>query len=343
MKILVTGSEGYLGSLVAPVLMRQGHEVTGLDTGFYRDGLLYHENQDLPRTLIRDIRKLKPDDLRGFDAIAHLAELSNDPIGELQPDITYEINHKGTIRLAEAAKAAGVKRFIYMSSCSVYGVAEGDDVNEESPTNPQTAYAICKTLCERDLQPLVDDNFTACYFRNATAFGASPRQRFDIVLNNLCGIAATTGKIAMISDGSPWRPLVHGLDIAKAIACAVDAPREAVHNEIFNIGSNAQNYQVRDIAEKVGEVFTDCDVTFGEQSADNRSYRVNFDKVRKHLPDFECDWDADKGVRQFHQLFQEIGFDSSQFENRAFTRLKQLQHLIATSQIDDQFFWNVGI
>ena len=339
MKILVTGTEGYLGSLLAPVLTERGHNVTGVDTGYYKAGYLYNARGNVPRTLAKDVRHVTLDDLRGHEAVVHMAELSNDPLGELDPDITYEINHKGTLHLATTAKAAGVKRFIYMSSCSVYGVATNGEVTEETRPNPQTAYAICKTLCERDLKRLADKNLTVCYFRNATAFGASPRQRFDLVLNNLCGLAWTTKEIKMSSDGTPWRPLAHGLDIAKAIACALDAPREAIHNEVFNVGSNSHNYRVREIAEKVGEVFPDCKITFGSQGADTRSYRVNFDKIRKHLPGFECEWDADKGVRQFYELFKQIDFTKEQFEHRAFTRLMQLNYLIRTNQLDQRLFW----
>ena len=343
MNILVTGTEGYLGSLLAPMLMRRGHEVTGVDTGYYRSGYLYHAGGDTPKTLAKDIRHLTVDDLRGHDAVVHMAELSNDPLGELDPDITYKINHKGTVQVAEAAKAAGVQRFVYMSSCSVYGVATDADVTEETEPNPQTAYAICKTLCERDLKPMADENFSPCYFRNATAFGASPRQRFDLVVNNLSGLAWTTKEIAMTSDGSPWRPLVHGLDIASAIACALEAPKEAIHNEVFNIGDNKQNYRVRDVAEKVGAVFPGCEVSFGEQGADNRSYKVNFDKVSKHLPDFKCQWDVDKGARQFYELFKQIDFGAEQFNDRAFTRLKALEYLIRSEQIDGDFFWKTDL
>jgi nucleoside-diphosphate-sugar epimerase len=323
--------------------MERGHEVTGVDTGYYKAGYLYNGKGNVPRTLAKDVRHMTLDDLRRHDAVVHMAELSNDPLGELDPDITYKINHKGTLHLANTAKAAGVKRFIYMSSCSVYGVATNGDVTEETKPNPQTAYAICKTLCERDLRPLADRNFAVCYFRNATAFGASPRQRFDLVLNNLCGLAWTFKEIKMVSDGTPWRPIVHGLDIAKAILCAIEAPTDAIHNEVFNIGSNGQNYRVREIAEKVGKVFADAKVSFGTQGADNRSYRVNFDKVRKHLPAFECEWDAEKGVRQFHDLFGQIDFTKDQFEHRAFTRLKQLQYLIRTGQIDKNFFWKTAL
>ena len=339
MKVIVTGSEGYLGSLLTPVLLQRGHEITGIDTGYYKSGYLYNAKGHAPRTLGKDIRHLTVDDLRGHDAIVHMAELSNDPLGELDATVTYEINHKGTMHLANAAKAAGVKRFIYMSSCSIYGVAANGEVTEDTKPNPQTAYAVCKTLCERDLRELADKNFAPCYFRNATAFGASPRQRFDVLLNNLCGLAWTTKEIKMISDGTPWRPLVHGLDIAEAIACALDAPTDAIYNETFNIGSNGQNYQVKEVAEKVAKVFPGCRLTFGSQGSDNRSYRVNFDKLNKHLPEFKCAWDADKGVKQFYDLFQQIDFTLDTFEYRAFTRLKQLQYLVRTGQLDQKFFW----
>lgn len=339
MKVLVTGTEGYLGSLLVPLLMKRGHDVTGVDVGFYKNGLLYNPMVTSPVTLAKDIRNLTIEDLRGHDAVVHMAELSNDPTGELAPHITYEINHKGSVRLAQLAKAAGVKRFIYMSSCSVYGVATDGDVTEETPTNPQTAYAICKAYCERDILPLADKDFSPVFFRNATAFGASPRQRFDLVLNNLCGWAATINEIKMTSDGSPWRPLVHGLDIGKAICCALDAPVEAIHGEILNIGSSEQNYRVREIAEIVAGAFPGCVTTFGTQGSDNRSYKVSFAKLAKHLPDFSCDWNAERGAAQFHELFQRIDFSTEDFNHRAFTRLKQLEYLIRTSQIDQDFYW----
>ena len=340
MNILVTGTEGYLGALLAPVLIERGHDVTGVDVGYYRHGYLYNAKGDQVKTLVKDIRHLTLEDLKGHDAVVHMAELSNDPTGELAPHITYEINHKGSVRLAKLAKEAGVRRFIYMSSCSVYGVADGDNaVNEETPTNPQTAYAICKTYCERDILPLADSRFSPVFFRNSTAFGASPRQRFDVVVNNLSGLAWTTKEIKMTSDGTPWRPLVHGLDIAKAIACALEAPIDAIHGEILNIGSDSQNYRVREIAEIVAGAFPGCETTFGTQGADNRSYRVSFDKLAKHLPDFKCDWDVPKGAQQFYELFKQIDFTREDFESRGFTRLKQLQYLIRTGQIDNDFFW----
>ncbi|HEY2341416.1 MAG TPA: SDR family oxidoreductase, partial [Chthoniobacteraceae bacterium] len=236
MRILVTGTDGYLGCLLAPVLLQRGHDLLAIDTGFYKSGWLYHGAAQTARTIAADIRQIDASMLQGVDAIVHMAELSNDPAGELAPHITYEINHKGSVRLAEMAKECGVTRFVYMSSCSVYGVASGDaPVTEESPVNPQTAYAICKTLVERDLSALADDRFSPSFMRNATAFGASPRMRFDIVLNNLSGLARTTKKIAMISDGTPWRPLVHALDIAQAIWRTLEAPREAIHNQVLNV------------------------------------------------------------------------------------------------------------
>jgi len=339
MNVLVTGTEGYLGSLLAPVLMRRGLDVMGIDTGYYKAGWLYNPTGVSAKTLNKDLRLIEPSDLAGFDAIVHMAELSNDPAGDLAPHITYEINHKGSVRLAEIAKQAGVRRFVYMSSCSVYGVGTDDYVDESSPTSPQTAYAICKTLVERDVKTMASDSFSPTFFRNATAFGASPRMRFDIVLNNLAGLAWTTKEIKMTSDGTPWRPLVHGLDICQAILLALEAPRENVHNEILNVGDTAQNYRVKEIAEIVAEVFPGCSVSFGTAGSDNRSYRVSFDKIRKHLPTFRCGWDARRGAHQLFELFKRINFNAEMFQYRGFTRLKQLEYLLKTGQIDADFFW----
>lgn len=340
MKILVTGTEGYLGSLLAPLLMKAGHEILAVDTGFYKSGWLYNGTDLSAKTLNKDLRQLERADLEGVEAVVHMAELSNDPTGALSPTITYDINHKGSVQLATLAKAAGASRFVYMSSCSVYGVASGQGyVDETSEVNPQTAYAICKTLVERDLQAVADDGFSPTFLRNATAYGASPRMRFDIVLNNLAGFAWTTQEIKMISDGTPWRPLVHALDIAKAILCTLEAPREVVHNEIFNVGDTRHNYQVREIAEVVAEIFPGCRLSFGDQGGDNRSYRVSFDKIGSRLPGFSCDWDAERGARQLHALFKRIELTPELFTARPFTRLKQLEYLLRTHQIDDQFFW----
>lgn len=341
LRVVVTGTDGYIGSLLPPLLFARGHDVLGIDTGYHRNGWLFNGQGQAPRTIVKDIRHIGVDDLRGADAVVHMAELSNDPMGQLAPHITHAINHEGSVRLATLAREAGVSRFVYTSSCSVYGVATEGDVTEESPVNPQTAYATCKTLVERDVRPMAGPGFSPTFLRNATAFGASPRMRFDLVLNNLSGLAWTTRTIAMTSDGSPWRPLVHAADICQAIACVLDAPREAVHGEIFNVGDSAQNYRVREIAELVAAAIPGCNVTFGTQGADNRSYRVSFEKIRRHLPDFQCEWDARRGAQQLADLFGRIGLTAEEFQSRGFTRLKQLEHLIATGQIDRDFFWTV--
>jgi nucleoside-diphosphate-sugar epimerase len=339
MKILVTGTEGYLGSLLPSLLIERGHEVIGVDTGFYKVGWLYNGTEFTAKTLNKDIRNIILKDLQGVEAIVHMAELSNDPTGQLAPNITYEINHQGSVRLAKLAKEAGVRRFIYMSSCSVYGVATEGDVTEESPVNPQTAYAECKTLVERDVMPLADDDFSPTFMRNATAFGASPRMRFDIVLNNLAGLAWTSKEIKMTSDGTPWRPLVHALDICKAIVCAIEAPRDIVHKQIFNVGDTTNNYRVKEIAQIIAEIFTGCQLSFGDNGADNRSYRVSFDKINTMLPGFKCDWNAQLGAQQLFNLFNQIDMTEDTFLFRGFTRLKQLEYLIRTEQIDKDFFW----
>jgi nucleoside-diphosphate-sugar epimerase len=342
MKVLVTGVEGYIGALLAPILMARGHEVVGLDCGYYRDGWLYSDRNQIsqfPRMINKDLRNVVESDLQGFDAVVHLAELSNDPLGQNNPDNTFKINHVGSVNLATKAKKMGVHRFVYTSSCSVYGVGKGDFLAEDAELNPQTAYANCKVLVERDVGELADASFSPVFLRNATAYGTSPRMRFDIVLNNLAGLAKTINKIAMVSDGTPWRPLVHVLDICKAIYCALEAPKEAVHGQIFNVGHNGDNYQIREIAEIVGGEFPGCEVTLGPSGGDNRSYRVSFDKIHTQLPGFSCDWDARAGARQLRDVFDRIEMTRDTFEFRPYTRLKQLEYLIRTRQIDDEFFW----
>jgi nucleoside-diphosphate-sugar epimerase len=338
MKVLVTGVEGYLGSLLAPVLLKRGHDVVGLDTGFYREGRLYN-GAIFPASINKDIRRVTEEELKGLEAIVHLAELSNDPLGQFNPTVTYEINHTGTIDLAKKCQKVGIERFIYTSSCSVYGLGSGAYMTEDSGVNPQTAYAECKVLVERDVSKLGDDNFSPTFLRNATAYGPSPRMRFDLVLNNLAGFAWTTKEIKMTSDGTPWRPLVHALDICEAIACALEAPRDVVHNQIFNVGENKANYRVKEIAEIISSVFPGCRLTLGSNKGDNRSYRVSFDKIHSRLPGFKCYRNAYSGAKELLELFAKIAMPLETFESRAFTRLKQLQHLITTGQIDDHFFW----
>ena len=343
MRLLVTGTSGYIGSRLAPILQGLGHDVTGIDTGYYLDGWLYSDPRQLstmPRTIVKDLRKIEPKDFAGMDAVVHLAELSNDPLGENNPEVTYKINHEGSVNIARMAKAAGVKRFVYASSCSVYGVGSGEDaLSESSPVNPQTAYAKCKTLVERDVAPMSSPSFACTFLRNATAFGASPRMRFDVVINDLCALAWTTKRIKMTSDGSPWRPVVHIEDICKAITCTLDAPVEKVNGQIFNVGQNSDNYRVREIAEIIASVFPGCEVSTGPASKDNRSYKVSFDKIANGLPGFKCSWNARKGAEELYKLFKRIDMSKDTYEFRAFTRLKQLRYLKSTDQIDDNFLW----
>ena len=340
MKILVTGVDGYIGTVLADYLTKRGHTVTGLDTGFYRDGWLYNDNAlQRPPCINKDLRTITENDLLGFEAVVHLAELSNDPLGQHNPESTYAINHRGSVALATKCMKTGVSRFVYTSSCSVYGTGSGEFKTEESETNPQTAYANCKVLVEKDLSALANDEFSPTFLRNATAYGASPRMRFDLVLNNLSGLAWTTKEIKMTSDGSPWRPLVHVRDIAQAIACALEAPRSIIHNQIFNVGSNAENYQVKEIAEIVAGAFPGCTLTFGKSDGDNRSYRVCFDKINSVLPGFKCRNNAKTGAGELHKLFQSIDMTRQIFKFRAYTRVEQLKHLLCTDQIDNEFYW----
>lgn len=339
MRILVTGTDGYIGVLLAPYLQTRGHEVVGLDTGFYRDGWLSGEAPSSFTQIRKDVRHVTLEDVQGYDAVVHLAELSNDPLGEHDPELTMRVNHHGSVALATLCKQAGISRFVYSSSCSVYGAGADDVKTEESETAPQTVYARCKTLVERDVAALADDDFSPTFLRNATAFGPSPRMRFDIVLNNLAGLAWTTGEIKMTSDGTPWRPLVHVLDICEAMACTIEAPRDVIHAQIFNVGNTEHNYRVREIAQFVAQAFPGCELTFGKSDGDNRSYRVSFDKIHTHLPGFTCQRDAATGARQLHDLFSSIDLSRDDFQFRAYTRLKQLKHLIATRQVDDELFW----
>jgi nucleoside-diphosphate-sugar epimerase len=340
MKLLITGTDGYIGAVLAAALLERGHEVTGLDTGFYREGWLYHHAPArFPVCINHDIRHITEINLKGFQACVHLAELSNDPLGQLNPEITFQINHLATVALARQCKQAGVARFIYTSSCSVYGAGADDYKTEESPTAPQTAYARCKVLVERDVSAMADEAFSPTFLRNATAYGPSPRMRFDLVLNNLAGLAWTTRQIKMSSDGSPWRPLAHVLDICEAIACALEAPREVVHNQIFNVGDSKENFRVREIARIVAEVFPGCELVFGSRGGDNRSYRVSFEKINSRLPGFKCKRNAKTGAAELRALFERIAMTREIFEFRAFTRLKQLQYLLASGQIDRNLFW----
>jgi nucleoside-diphosphate-sugar epimerase len=340
MRVLLTGADGYIGAIMGPKLIEAGHDVVGIDTGFYRRGWLFDDGRTHPQVISKDVRQVEVGDLAGFDAVVHLAELSNDPIGENDPELTMAINHKGSVALAEKARAAGVARFIYASSCSTYG-AGGDEMRTEtSDFAPQTAYAKCKILVERDVRALMDERFAPVFMRNATAYGASPRQRFDIVLNNLAGFAHTMREIRMTSDGSPWRPIVHVEDICQAMLCALTADREAVAGEAFNVGADSENYRIREIAEIVARTFPGCELTVGDSGGDTRSYRVSFAKIRAHMPEFETAWTAERGARQLRAVFERIGLSREMFEARPFTRLKELKHLRDTDQLDPELMWN---
>jgi nucleoside-diphosphate-sugar epimerase len=339
MKVLVTGSDGYIGTVLCPYLMDRGFDVVGMDTGFHRVGWLYNGVRKMPAVITKDTRNAIESDLVGFDAVVHLADLSNDPVGHLNPKLTFDINHKGTMHLAALAKKAGVKRFVYASSCSVYGASTGEPTKETDPVNPLTPYAECKLLCEQDFHKLADSKFSPTYLRNSTAYGASPRQRFDLVVNNLSGLAWTTKQIKMDSDGTPWRPLVHILDIAQAAACVLEAPVDRVCDQAFNVGSSEQNYQVKDIAEIVAKTFTGCSLVFGTKGGDKRDYRVNFDKIHSTLPTFKCQFNVEKGVQQLKRVFEAVGMTKELFESPSHTRLKQIQHLLSTKQIDADFYW----
>lgn len=341
MRVLLTGADGYIGAVLGRYLIERGIEVVGLDTGYYRQGWLYPMGGPRPMMLTKDIREIEAEDLAGFDAVAHLAELSNDPLGQQDPGLTHEINFGGTVRLAEAARKAGVRRFVYTSSCSVYGVGKPDQtLDETSPVNPQTAYAECKALVEEALIPMASENFAPVFLRNSTAYGASPRQRFDIVLNDLCGLAWTTKEIKLMSDGTPWRPLVHVLDISQAVHLSLTAPHDSIAAQVFNVGSNDQNYRVIEIAEIVAKEFPGCTLSVGAPSADNRSYRVNFDKIQKILPAFQCQWTAQKGAAQMRALFEQIDMSPEVFRSEPYTRLKMLMKLRAQKVLNDKLFWS---
>lgn len=342
MKAFVTGVNGYIGAILAPYLMERGIEVKGLDTGYYRDGWLYNDNRQLqcsPLTLNKDLRHVAVADLEGCDAVVHLAELSNDPLGQNNPALTHQINHAGSVRLAEAARQAGIRRFVYTSSCSVYGAGTGEFLDETTAPNPQTAYAECKVLVERDVGAMAGADFAPVFLRNATAYGASPRMRFDIVINDLSAMAHTARKIAMLSDGSPWRPVVHVDDICEAIYRCLLAPEAAIKGRIFNVGSTAENFRVRELAEMVAAEFPGCELSVGQSGGDNRSYRVNFDRIHHELPGFACRHTARDGIAQLHQLFDRIGLSNDTYRYRGFTRLKQLQHLQTTHQVGPELYW----
>ncbi|MFD9379591.1 SDR family oxidoreductase [Streptomyces sp. NPDC059999] len=339
MRVLLTGHQGYLGTVMAPVLAAAGHEVVGLDAGLFADCVLGPMPADPPGTRV-DLRDVTADHVAGVDAVIHLAALSNDPLGSLAPELTYDINHHASVRLAELARDAGVRRFLYASTCSVYGAAGGDDlVTEDAPLRPVTPYAESKVRVEDDLHALSDGDFSPVFMRNATAFGYSPRLRADIVLNNLVGHALLSGEVLVLSDGTPWRPLVHAADIARAFTAALTAPREAVHDRAFNIGSETNNVTVAEIAEQVAEAVSGSKVVItGETGADPRSYRVDFARFRAAVPGFDCEWTVKRGALELADAYREHGLTREDFERR-FTRLAVLRAASEAGAVDDTLRW----
>jgi nucleoside-diphosphate-sugar epimerase len=338
MKILITGSQGYIGSVLGPYLVARGHEVRGLDTGFYAAPLLYEDSSLQPPVVWRDVRELAVEDFAGFDTVIHLAGLSNDPLGELSPDLTRTINLGGTVRAAVAARDAGVGRFIDFSSCSVYGAGGAVARTEDFPTEPLTEYARCKVYAETAVSQLSSESYAVVSMRNSTVFGPSPRMRFDIVLNNLAGLAWTRGEIRLISDGTPWRPMIHVEDLARAAALLAEAPAELVNRQVFNVGDDRFNYQVREIAEAVARAFPGCRLTVGSSGGDDRSYQVSFAKIRERIG-FTCEHDIDAGARELRSVFERMKLTAEIFESAYFTRLKRIRSLIDAGALDANLLW----
>lgn len=340
-KIIVTGHSGFIGSLMVPLLLEKGYEVVGIDTNYFGKDCEFYPPKTGFTEIIKDTRKINEKDLEGAYAICHLAALSNDPLGDLDEQLTYDINHLASVEIAKLAKKVGVEKFIYSSSCSLYGIADGDiALDETAEFNPVTAYAKSKVYSERDIVPMATDDFSVTFMRNATAYGISPKLRIDLVVNNLVGWAVTTGQIKIMSDGTPWRPLVHAEDIARAFIAVIEAPKNVVNRQSYNVGQSQENFQIKDIARMVGEVVTGCSVVItGEHGSDSRSYRVNFDKIAQDLPNFKPQWTLKKGIEEVYEAYKKYGMDNDKFTGRYFIRLKQLQYHIANKHLDNKLFW----
>ena len=340
-KIIVTGHTGFIGSLMVPLLLEKGYEVVGIDTKYFGQDCEFYPPVKGFTEIIKDTRKLTEKDIEGAYAICHLAALSNDPLGDLDEQLTYDINHLASVEIAKMAKKVGVEKFIYSSSCSLYGIADGDvALDETADFNPVTAYAKSKVYSERDIVPMATDDFSVTFMRNSTAYGISPKLRIDLVVNNLVGWAVTTGQIKIMSDGTPWRPLVHAEDIARAFIAVIEAPKKVVNRQSYNVGLSSENFQIKDIAKMVGDVVPGCSVVItGEHGSDSRSYKVNFDKIARDLPNFKPKWTLKKGIEEVYEAYKKYGMDEDKFTGRYFIRLKQLQYHINNRHIDNKLFW----
>jgi nucleoside-diphosphate-sugar epimerase len=340
MRVLVTGHQGYIGSVMAPALVEAGHEVTGLDTGFFADCTVMPETRELPGVR-KDVRDVEPEDFEGFDAVVHLAALSNDPIGNLNDRWTEEINFEASVRVAEAAKAAGVSRFLFSSSCIMYGMSEAALVDETAPLDPKTTYARSKVRGERAISELADDSFSPVFLRNGTVYGLSPRMRFDTVFNDLLGRAVATRRVVVYGDGKPWRPVVHLKDLVRAFTAALEAPRERVHNQAFNTGAAQLNHQVGDLARIAVEAVPGCELeVLSLPGADQRTYKADFSKWARTFPDCEFEWTPERGARELREAFESIGLTLADFEDPRFTRLEWLRRLLESNQVDSELRWS---